>query len=101
MLRRFLGGERAEQFVQGDDSEGRMRRLKNASEAYPAIRVAVAIMIHAGLRRAETLWLTRGSISPDLAFSVRCEPGRPRDRYRKFPQQRNEIRSVLVKGVSR
>jgi integrase len=38
----------------------------------PAMQIAVQIMIHAGLRRAETLWLTRDSIAPDLSFlSVR------------------------------
>jgi hypothetical protein len=37
-------------------------------EPHPAIRIAVAIMIHAGLRRAETLWLTRDALAPDLSF---------------------------------
>ena len=37
-----------------------------------AVQMAVAIMIHAGLRRAETLWLTRDSLAPDLSYlSVR------------------------------
>jgi integrase len=36
------------------------------------MRMAVMIMIHAGLRRAEMLWLTKDSIAPDLSFiSVR------------------------------
>ena len=38
----------------------------------PVMQIAVTIMIHAGLRRAEALWLMRESISPDLSFlSVR------------------------------
>ncbi len=38
----------------------------------PAMQIAVQIMIQAGLRRAETLWLTRDSIAPDLSYlSVR------------------------------
>lgn len=36
------------------------------------MQIAVATMIHAGLRRAETLWLTKDSIAPDLSYlSVR------------------------------
>jgi len=31
-------------------------------------QAAVAIMIHAGLRRAELLWLTKDSFAPDLSF---------------------------------
>jgi len=34
----------------------------------PTLQIAVAIMIHAGLRRAETMWLTRDAISKDLSF---------------------------------
>ena len=157
MLRRFLGGLRAEQFAQNEDRAARQRRLKNPAAAFftgmyldeltptllqeffaaldvsrktkrhyreffhhfmehcikfglhrpenfhcpnpvaalptylsrnqrivfldqeqideelrllephPAIRIAVAIMIHAGLRRAEALWLTRDALSPDLS----------------------------------
>ncbi|MEO6054764.1 MAG: hypothetical protein ABIP97_12190 [Chthoniobacterales bacterium] len=39
-----------------------------ALENHPAFQMAAAIMIHAGLRRAEALWLTRDAISPDLSF---------------------------------
>ena len=35
---------------------------------HPAIHRAVAIMIFAGLHRAETLWLAPTSIAPDLSF---------------------------------
>lgn len=34
----------------------------------PKVQIAVAIMIYAGLRRAETMWLTRDAISKDLSF---------------------------------
>jgi len=38
----------------------------------PPMQMAATIMIHAGLRRAETLWLTKDAIAPDLSFlSVR------------------------------
>jgi len=38
----------------------------------PSMRMAATILIHAGLRRAETLWLTREAIAPDLSYlSVR------------------------------
>ena len=158
MLRRFLGGIRAEEFVHNDDSAARARRLKNAVipfftgtfldeitppllqdfftqldvsrktkrhyreffhhffehcikfglyrpanfhcpnptaalpsyldrnrrivfltqgeidaqlaalESRPAFRLAAALMIYAGLRRSEALWLTRDAIAPDLSF---------------------------------
>jgi integrase len=35
---------------------------------FPKLQIAVAIMIYAGLRRAETLWLTRDAISNDVSF---------------------------------
>lgn len=34
----------------------------------PSVRIAAALMIHAGLRRAEALWLRRENLSPDLRF---------------------------------
>ena len=34
----------------------------------PSIQVAVALMIYAGLRRAETMWLTRDAISNDCSY---------------------------------
>ena len=37
-------------------------------EDRPALRIAVAIMIYAGLRRSEALWLTREAIAPDLSY---------------------------------
>lgn len=43
-----------------------------ALAAEPAIQMAVTIMIYAGLRRAEALWLMKDSIAPDLSYlSVR------------------------------
>jgi site-specific recombinase XerD len=43
-----------------------------ALEDDPSVQMAAGIMIYAGLRRAETLWLTRDSIASDLSFlSVR------------------------------
>ena len=40
----------------------------HALREFPKVQIAVAIMIHAGLRRAETMWLTRDAISKDLSF---------------------------------
>jgi len=34
----------------------------------PAVRMAAAIMIYAGLRRAETLWLTKSNVAGNLKF---------------------------------
>jgi integrase len=51
-------------FLDHDQIDEELRLL----ETHPAIRIAVAIMIYAGLRRAETLWLTRDALSPDLSF---------------------------------
>ena len=34
----------------------------------PPVRIAAAIMIYGGLRRAETLWLTKKDLAPDLRF---------------------------------
>lgn len=34
----------------------------------PALRMGAAVMIYAGLRRAETLWLTKDAISKDKSF---------------------------------
>jgi integrase len=59
-----LSRNRRIEFMDQDQIDEELRLL----EPHPAIRAAVAIMIHAGLRRAETLWLTRDSISPDLSF---------------------------------
>ena len=35
---------------------------------HPSVRVAAALMIYGGLRRAEALWMTRSCLSPDLRF---------------------------------
>jgi integrase len=35
---------------------------------FPAMQMAADILIHAGLRRSEVLWLERDSIAPDLSF---------------------------------
>lgn len=34
----------------------------------PPVRIAAAVMIYGGLRRAETLWLTKKDLAPDLRF---------------------------------
>jgi integrase len=44
--------------------EEQLRVLKDA----PKLQIAVAIMIHAGLRRAETLWLTPGALAEDISY---------------------------------
>jgi hypothetical protein len=35
---------------------------------HPEFRIAAALMIHAGLRRSETIWLKRDAISEDLSY---------------------------------
>jgi integrase len=40
----------------------------HALKDVPRVQIAVAIMIYAGLRRAETMWLTRDAISKDLSY---------------------------------
>ena len=37
-------------------------------EPCPAVRIAVAIMIYAGLRRAEMLWLRKENLAPELRY---------------------------------
>jgi integrase len=51
-------------FLTAEQVEEQLRTL----EPHPTLRIAAAIMIHAGLRRAETLWLSRESVSPDLSY---------------------------------
>lgn len=51
-------------FLSPQDVEEQLRAL----EDFPDLRVAVAIMIYAGLRRAETLWLTANALSSDLSY---------------------------------
>jgi|GEM_PF-773523 len=51
-------------FLTAEQVEEQLRVLT----PFPEIRMGVAIMIYAGLRRAETLWLTRDSISSDLSY---------------------------------
>ncbi|MCE9610233.1 MAG: tyrosine-type recombinase/integrase [Chthoniobacter sp.] len=60
----YLSRNRRIVFLDQDQIDAELRVL----EPHPALRIAVAIMIHAGLRRAETLWLTRDALSPDLSF---------------------------------
>lgn len=52
------------EFLSADDIDKQLAALDDE----PSIRMAVAIMIHAGPRRTEALWLQRGSLAPDLTF---------------------------------
>lgn len=55
-------------FLTPDEIEGQLAAL----ESEPAIQMAAMIMIYAGLRRAEALWLTKDSIAHDYSsISVR------------------------------
>ncbi len=51
-------------FLAAEQIEEQLRVL----EPHPNLRIAAALMIYAGLRRAETLWLRREALSPDLAY---------------------------------
>jgi integrase len=51
-------------FLKGPEVDQLLKIL----EPFPSVRMAVALMIHGALRRAEALWLTRSCISPDLRF---------------------------------
>lgn len=51
-------------FLSPEDVTKQLEVLKD----HPEMRVAAALMIHAGLRRAEMLWITRSSIAHDLSF---------------------------------
>lgn len=55
-------------YLTADDVTTQLAALK----CDPSTQMAATIMIHAGLRRAEALWLTKDAIAPDLSFiSVR------------------------------
>jgi len=60
----YLSRNRRIIFLTDDQVEEQIAVLTPHAE----MAMAVAIMIFAGLRRAETLWLTRDAISPDLTF---------------------------------
>lgn len=51
-------------FLTAEQVEEQLRTL----EPHPNLRIAAAIMIYAGLRRAEALWLPREAISRDLSY---------------------------------
>jgi integrase len=51
-------------FLSYEQVERQLRLL----EPFPTLQIAVAVMIYAGLRRAETLWLTRDAISADFSY---------------------------------
>ena len=51
-------------YLTAEDVEAQLKIL----EPHPELHIAAAVMIYAGLRRSEALWLTRDAISPDLAF---------------------------------
>jgi len=57
-------------FLNDQEIEDQLGLLANE----PALRIAVAVMIHAGLRRSEAIWLTRDAIAKDLSYlSVRAQ----------------------------
>jgi integrase len=60
----FLSKNRRIVFLSHDDVDKQLAVLT----PHPAFHMAAALMIYAGLRRAETLWLTRDSFSQDLSF---------------------------------
>jgi Phage integrase family len=51
-------------YLTPEDVEAQLKVL----EPYPELHIAAAVMIYAGLRREEALWLTRDAFSPDLSF---------------------------------
>lgn len=51
-------------FLTHEQVEEQLRVL----EGFPKLQMAVAIMIHAGLRRAETMWLTPEAIISDFSY---------------------------------
>jgi len=51
-------------YLTPEDVEAQLKIL----EPHPELHIAAAVMIYAGLRRSEALWLTRDAISADLAF---------------------------------
>lgn len=59
-----------------------------AMNGEPAMQIAVMIMIHAGLRLAESLWLTRDSIARALSYLS----------VRNCSDQENDIKSSLKTG---
>ncbi|MDR3405866.1 MAG: tyrosine-type recombinase/integrase [Chthoniobacter sp.] len=60
----YLSKNRRIIFLKPEEVEVQLETLR----PYPAFHMAAALMIYAGLRRAETLWLMRDSIAPDLSF---------------------------------
>jgi len=51
-------------FLTQDEVDQQLEVLKES----PRVQMAVAFMIYAGLRRAETLWLARDAISTDVSY---------------------------------
>jgi integrase len=49
-------------------TQSQINQVLGILECAPSVRIAVAVMIYAGLRRAETLWLQKKDVSPDLKF---------------------------------
>jgi integrase len=49
-------------------TETQVQEQLNALSEHPALRIAAAIMIYAGVRRSEALWLARDAISKDLSY---------------------------------
>lgn len=49
-------------------TQAQIDHLLEILKPVPTVHIAVAVMIYAGLRRAEMLWLRKENISPDLRF---------------------------------
>ena len=60
----FLSKNRRIVFLSDAEVDAQLAAL----ESHPAFRIAAALMIYAGLRRSEALWLTRDALAPDLSF---------------------------------
>lgn len=60
----YLEKNRIIVYLTPEDVEAQLAIL----EPHPELHIAAAVMIYAGLRRSEALWLTQDAISSDLAF---------------------------------
>ena len=60
----YLSKNRRIVFLSEEDVEKQLAALA----PHPAFRMAAALMIYAGLRRSEALWLTSDAIAPDMSF---------------------------------
>jgi len=60
----YLEKNRRIVYLTPEDVEAQLKVL----QPHPDLHIAAAVMIYAGLRRAEALWLTRDAFAPDLSF---------------------------------